>query len=537
MKEKIVGICICMLVLATAVPAVGSENKIKIDTKDSFTQAATSGEWYLQWNHTYGGYRLGGTNPIGDIDEDGSNEIIISGTDGCRILSYDEEAVTYVEEYTWNILGWVSGICIIDLDDDEDLEFCVTACYSAEYGIYAYDWDGTTLTQLDKYNGSGVDAPWVTVACDYDEDGDVELISGNEPASAPATKHVIALGWDNINNQFVEETYYLFTGHETKESTVGFGDPDNDGHIEIIVTLNYGSVSDTGTWVLHWNTTSSQWEAEVVSTEYPTSTPLSIAVGDVNKNGIPEIAIGNWAGITAAWVYEWNGNAYEEIWYKEYAGETHVHYGLAIGDADNDGEDELCIATNQVHIYQWDGTDYVEEALLTDPTASCSWMQIGDCDSDGLNELKTCAHPPDGTEYIYKYITESNTPPSIPVITGPIEVKRGAKIDYTFVSTDPEGQDVQYYIDWDDNTYDQWNGTYSSGEEVIKSHTWAKKGKYNITVKARDSEGAESDWGELTITVPKYSLILNAHFQNIFEIIRNMVFRVHYLLAMITHQR
>lgn len=533
MKKKMVGIIICMLVLTPALSVVGSENNVKIDSEKDSTGTATNGEWYLQWTYKYNLNMQGGTDPIGDIDEDGINEIIVCGGGSFQILSYDEGAATYIEEYVWGLPGLQTAVCILDLDNNGDLEFCTSLTLSSNNAIYAWDWDGTTLTQLGIYNGTGVDATWAAIACDYDEDGDVELIIGTEPASGPLESHVTALGWDNVNDEFIEEAIYLFTGYETKESTVGYGDTDNDGHEEIIVTLTYGSVSNTGTWALNWNTTSGQWEEDVISTNYPNSTPLSIAVGDVNGNGIPEIAIGNYVGVTAAWVYEWNGATYEEIWYKQYPGEQRVHYAIDIGDADNDGKDELCIATNQVHIYQWNESDYTEEALLTDPGGSCSWVNIGDCDSDGLNELKTSVYLPDGSEYIYKCSPEPNNPPSIPDINGPTTVKRGKEINYTFISTDPEGQDVQFYIDWGDLTYDQWNGTYSSGEEVIKSHTWTQKATATIKAKAQDSEGLESDWGTLEITIPKYTSVMYNHFQNLIDFIRNGMLRLRHFLTMI----
>jgi len=104
-------------------------------------------------------------------------------------------------------------------------------------------------------------------------------------------------------------------------------------------------------------------------------------------------------------------------------------------------------------------------------------------------------------------ITFENNPPSAPVIDGP---KRGrprtykctlkpGTYNYTFKATDPDGDNVSYYIDWGDGTCEGWIGWYASGEEVIRNHTWNNKGTYTISAKAKDIYGAEGPWGTLWI--------------------------------------
>jgi hypothetical protein len=543
MNKKIVSMVVFgLLIAATALPVAGIVNEYN-SVQEKYKPCSTlNSGWYLQWSQLYGGYRTGGFDPVGDIDEDGINEIIICGFDQVdpgvtRIMSYDDDLDTYIEEHSWSCPGFNvnigTGVSILDLDNDGNLEFCMSWYYSNNNGIYAYDWDGTTLTQLDIYNGTGYDAVWLTTACDYDEDGDTELIIGNDPGSGPGDKHVTALGWDNENDEFIEEAFHTFTGYENKECTVRSGDTDNDGSVEIIATCTYSTISDTSTWALNWNEDLEVWEEDVICTDYPDNTPLGIGIGDLNGNGIQEIAIGNFAGTTAAWLYEWNGAEYDEIWYKEFPDEGRVHYAITIGDADNDGENELCIATNQVHIYQWNGTDFVEEALLTDPSGVCVRLDICDYDTDGKNELKTCTIPPDGSEYIYK----RNNPPEAPTIDGPTEGKKGEEYEFHFVTTDIEGHDVEYWIDWGDNEYDEWIGPYPSGEEIAVNHTWDKKDNYTIKAKARDIHGVEGEWSELFyIMIPRNRATYNTFFQSILERFPNTFPILKYLIKLVNNQ-
>ena len=124
---------------------------------------------------------------------------------------------------------------------------------------------------------------------------------------------------------------------------------------------------------------------------------------------------------------------------------------------------------------------------------------------------------------------ERNEPPDTPSITGPDSGKIGESYDYTFVSTDLDGDDVWYYIEWDDGHIEEWIGPYDSGEEVSVSHTWEEQGDYTIRAKAKDIYDFYSDWGYLEITMPVNQQ--NSHlliqriinrFPNAFPILRNL---------------
>jgi hypothetical protein len=111
-----------------------------------------------------------------------------------------------------------------------------------------------------------------------------------------------------------------------------------------------------------------------------------------------------------------------------------------------------------------------------------------------------------------------NHKPDAPVIDGLLKGKIGKPYDYTFNATDPDGDTILYFIDWNDNTTTGWIGPYNSGEEVVSTHTWTEKGNYIIKAKAKDPFGEESDWGTLEITMPKSSaLSFNMFFQQLFE--------------------
>ena len=104
--------------------------------------------------------------------------------------------------------------------------------------------------------------------------------------------------------------------------------------------------------------------------------------------------------------------------------------------------------------------------------------------------------------YLYALELINNSSPSTPSIDGTTSGKIKQNYEYTIASTDPENNNISYYVTWGDGTNSGWLGPFTSGEEQTVSHTWDKKGTYTIQVKARDNYSAESDWETLTVTMP-----------------------------------
>ena len=112
-----------------------------------------------------------------------------------------------------------------------------------------------------------------------------------------------------------------------------------------------------------------------------------------------------------------------------------------------------------------------------------------------------------------------NTPPDVPQVTGPAEGKPGKPYLFNMVTSDAQEHIIYYFVDWGDNTTSDWLGPYLSGTEIHVTHSWDAEGTYTVKVKAKDSMGAESDWGTVTIVMPmEYRFSLSAFFQHLFDL-------------------
>jgi len=73
-----------------------------------------------------------------------------------------------------------------------------------------------------------------------------------------------------------------------------------------------------------------------------------------------------------------------------------------------------------------------------------------------------------------------------PVIDGPTYGDPGEEYDYTFVTYDPEGDNISLEIDWGDGSDIEVTDVHASGEEVVVSHSWDEEGLYNVTARSED---------------------------------------------------
>jgi parallel beta-helix repeat protein len=134
-----------------------------------------------------------------------------------------------------------------------------------------------------------------------------------------------------------------------------------------------------------------------------------------------------------------------------------------------------------------------------------------DSDGDGIGDIPYLIAGGDNKD---RYPL-GNFVPDIPSIYGPTTGKPGVDYNYTFITNDPEGDDVKYIIVWGDgyNTTD----FFPSGVEIYMSHSWAKQGTYYLRVRAVDIHGSTSEWGELHITIPRGKISSNMLLLRILE--------------------
>jgi len=101
--------------------------------------------------------------------------------------------------------------------------------------------------------------------------------------------------------------------------------------------------------------------------------------------------------------------------------------------------------------------------------------------------------------------------------TGENNGKPGNTYTYSTETTDIDGDQVYYLWDWGDGNFSEWLGPFASGAAATAEKSWTAKGNYSIRVKAKDSNGAESNWSDpLSITMP-YNIPFIIRFVDLLE--------------------
>jgi len=100
--------------------------------------------------------------------------------------------------------------------------------------------------------------------------------------------------------------------------------------------------------------------------------------------------------------------------------------------------------------------------------------------------------------------TYINAPPNKPIITGKTNGKAGVEYEYEIYIEDPDGDDVDYYVDFGDGDFIRYMGYYFPSPLIDKfNKSWDSEGVYTVRARAMDKYGAQSDWGTLEVNMPK----------------------------------
>jgi len=387
MGKKIITILVVLCLGLVNITIVSANFKIKNEIINQEQDYIFSEEYGIQWEMNFDsdsryGARYEGPKPIGDCDNDGLNEMIVGGRDNkLRIFEWNEEKQTYLEMHTLFPPFYpyqdtdAGGFTIGDLTNDGKNEIAAT------WGVSVHKWI------LGKFRTIGYN-PWVfnqgggSGDCyigDYDNDGENELIvSGGPMDDWSNCPEITIFRWNGIN--LVKEAEWNNPGFGyTHIYMPGLADIDEDGKNEIVCGSGFK------VFALDWNEENKEFEETIIKETSDYYYPFACVLKDSDMDGKNEVHVGYWSPMIS--IFEWNGTGYEVKFEKEWPGEGTLIEGLDVGDVDDDSINEVCAGTDLIHILQWNGETYVEEAVL--PTfGDLAVVSVGDCDNDGKNEIQ-----------------------------------------------------------------------------------------------------------------------------------------------------
>jgi hypothetical protein len=411
MKKLISSILIVFILLMSGIGLPNAFSSSNIIDTDASTQMTGNG-YGIQWMMEYGssplkGARYNGPQSIGDCDNDGKNELLISGRDcAIRVMKWDENQQTYSEVYVLRpplypfVRCDAGGMAIGDVTNDGDNEIAATWFTT----IYKYTADKYRIIGLNPYifwhNGGNPDC--LIGDCDNDGKNEVILSGGPMGRRGGPVGEITVFRWNGKYLQRVAE--WNDADVDGYVYMAGLGDVDDDGENEIVCAY------DNKVMVLDWDAQNKMFISTNIYRTVGQNSPFGIVCKDCDNDGKAEILLSyvDFSGTNdpRITIFKWNGTEYPIQFDISWPGGDPVIEGIDVGDTDDDGLNEVVVGAGLTHVLQWNGTTYVEEAVL--PTFG--WMAvicIGDCDNDGKNEINAgnviIESGQQYTEWVFKY--------------------------------------------------------------------------------------------------------------------------------------
>jgi hypothetical protein len=405
MSKKIPVICVILsvLILSGFTSVVGKTLLTETVQKASVKNDTYGIQWMAEYGNNAGtGARYQGPQPIGDADNDGKNELLISGRDcTIRVMKWEEASQTYTQVRALHPPFYplvhcdAGGMAIGDVTNDGKNEIAAT-WYTAVYKYVAIKYFLIGANPWIFFNKGG-SADCLIGDCDNDGKNELILSGGGGWQSTSPVGEITVFKWNGL---------YLKRVSGWKDPDIdgyvymaGLGDVNNDGKNEIVCAYANKIM------VLQWDAVNKVFQPTMIK-QYAQNQdpPFGCVCKDCDGDGKAEVLVSFYGPRIS--IFKWNGSGYATQFDITWPSGDPVIEGIDAGDTDNDGIPEVCAGAGVTHVLQWNGTTYVEEAVL--PTFG--WMAvvcIGDTDNDGKNEINAgnvdVNTGQNFTEWVFKY--------------------------------------------------------------------------------------------------------------------------------------
>jgi len=511
MYKKIIGIFVMMLLIATAFPVMG--NIIEIKESNIFPTQLFG----VEWSKTYGGSEFDMFHCVHQTQDGGyitSGATEVSKRYFPMLMKLDSSGD---ENWQWTISQISYEQVLYDIQDVYPI-----FCNQVSDGGYIFclwldiNYDETlhTIAGLFKFNEDGKQVwtefysdefEWVFRPISFIEVEDGYVVAGTSgPTSSYMGDEAGLLKTDKLGNEQWYKEY-------------DFGDADNyDNRMEAVCKTSDGGFILTGwgsdTSFDYWMIKTDEYGNELWDKTFGGSGDDYGHNKDCYQTSDGGFVMGGFsssfgAGRYDMWIIKTDSNG-DMVWDTTYGGTKNdvcwglestddggyvavvtMNYGGFSGDKDDINIVKIDSEGNIEWVQKYDGPD-IQLGSSIDKTDDGGFIVSGatgsyySSKSDGL--LVKFAH----------FENQRPNKPSKP--SGPAKGKPDTEYTFTTSATDPDGDQLYYMWEWGDGNFSEWLDTNEA------SYTWTEEAKFDIRVKAKDTNGGESDWSDsLSFSTPK----------------------------------
>jgi len=426
------------------------------------------------------------------------------------------------------------------LQTDQGAVFTTSALDPEEDRVkYGWDWDGdgtvdewsglvNSGTQVSLEHAWSVSGTYDIMVKAEDEKGAKSGWSGSlsvtvtaPPVNNPPTRPSVPTGpATGIEEEMLE---YAATAVDPDGDSISYGwDWDGDGTVDEWSPLIGSGVQDVRS---HDWPVAGQYDVRVMARDdqgdiSDLSDPLSVSISDPPEPDSRNLAQG--ATATASSVHmdagparaidgqqytAWNSGGMSPAWIEiDLGGEFTVTEFRLLVNQYPEGDTTHKIQVNDdggdLETVNDDGGDLETVNTFSGSTTNNQWLEYEpDAPLGSVSRVRiTTTSSPSWVSWreveVWGFGTgdepQINNPPRTPAaVVGPSSVAKDSVATYQFSTGDPEGDTVQYTVDWGDGT-ESSVGPLESGVSAQSTHSWGSSGTYQVTVRATDEHGSVS---------------------------------------------
>ncbi|HET8947990.1 MAG TPA: VCBS repeat-containing protein, partial [Candidatus Polarisedimenticolia bacterium] len=307
-------------------------------TTQSPTPGAPQGFVHVMLARPGGGFAAGTDWPTGiyprdlvvaDFDADGKPDVAAAGQGGLGLLRGQTGGALSTPR-TYGAGGFANGVAAGDLNGDGRLDAVVASLSSTLAPVVdgVYGFLGMADGTFGQPRIESLPYSRAIVRGDFDEDGHADFaVLVQFPSSQVSIVH------GNGDGSFGAVQTRAFTGANPLQMVAA--DFNHDGHLDVAVSVDYAAVVILGTG------TGGLGAPVTYSAGDPHTT---IAAGDLNQDGHPDLILNNRLGTNVSVLYGVGDGTF--ILPSRYASGNSPE-GIAVGDVDGDGRPDLVVGCRQ----------------------------------------------------------------------------------------------------------------------------------------------------------------------------------------------
>lgn len=320
---------------------------------------------------------------VGDFNRDGKPDLAVVsqvGTTGniVGVLLGNGDG-TFQNQVSYAVGSVPTSVAVGDFNGDGKLDLVVTNTADNTISVLLGNGDGTFQNQVTYATGKG---PTAVAVGDFNGDGKQDLVVTNTNLAVADTPGAVNVLLGNGNGTFQNQVTYA-TGNNPL--SVAVGDFNGDGKQDLVVA-NYDAFTSTNTVGVLLGNGDGTFQNQVTYTTVTGS--ISVAVGDFNGDGKPDLAVAIESGGVNVLLGNGDGTFQNEVTYPV----VDASDAIVVADFNGDGKLDLAV-TNAI--------DFGVEVLLGNGDGAflnplgypgglfASAMAVGDFNGDGNPDLTT----------------------------------------------------------------------------------------------------------------------------------------------------